>query len=57
VGYDASFINQVSALADAWPDDPWTPGFDVGADVAAVCEAMERSVNERRWVAVSDVTG
>ena len=56
VGYDASFVNQVSSFAEAWPDESWTPGFDVGAQVAAVCEAMERSVGERRWVAVSDVT-
>jgi len=56
VGYDASFINQVASFAAAWPDEPWSPGFDVGADVAAVCDAMERSVDERRWVAVSDIT-
>lgn len=57
VGYDASFINQASALAAAWPDLPWTPDFVEGAAVAAVCEAMERSVSERRWVGVDEVTG
>ncbi len=55
VGYDASFINQVASLADAWPDEPWAPGFEVGASVAAVCESMERSARERRWVQVDDV--
>jgi len=57
VGYDASFINQVIGLATAWPDGPWDPGFDQGARVAAVCESMERSVRERRWVDVGEVTG
>jgi predicted dehydrogenase len=56
VGYDASFINQMADLADAWPDEPWTPGFIEGAQVAAVCESMERSVSERRWVSVSEIT-
>jgi predicted dehydrogenase len=57
VGYDASFINQVASLAAAWPDEPWTPGFDVGADVAAVCESMQRSVAERRWVNIEEISG
>jgi len=55
VGYDASFINQVATLAEAWLEGAWSPGFDVGASVAAVCEAMERSARERRWVDVSEV--
>jgi len=56
VGYDASFINQAADLAAAWPDGPWTPDFVQGADVAAVCEAMERSASERRWVAIGEVS-
>ena len=56
VGYDASFINQVADLAAAWPDQPWSPGFVEGAAVVAVCEAMERSAAQRRWVSVSEVT-
>ena len=56
VGYDATFINQVCAMSAAWPDEAWTPGFDVGADVAAVCEAMERSASERRWIEVPGAT-
>ena len=55
VGYDASFINQVSSMSAAWPDEPWAPGFDVGADVVAVCDSMQRSVAERRWVSVDEV--
>jgi predicted dehydrogenase len=55
VGYDASFINQVASFAEAWPDEPWSPGFEVGARVAAVCDSMERSASERRWVDVDEV--
>jgi predicted dehydrogenase len=55
VGFDASFINQASALAATWHSRQWTPGFVEGAAVVAVCDAMERSVRERRWVNVSDV--
>ncbi len=57
VGYDASFVNQAADLAAAWSDSSWSPGFEEGASVAAVCESMERSARERRWVAVSEVTG
>jgi len=55
VGYDAGLINQMADLAAAWPDRPWTPGFVEGAAVAAVCESMERSAAQRRWVAVAEV--
>ena len=57
VGYDASFINQTAAWAAAWPAGVWTPGFEQGAEVVAVCEAMARSAGERRWVAVREVAG
>ncbi|MHB8379295.1 MAG: Gfo/Idh/MocA family protein [Acidimicrobiales bacterium] len=57
VGYDASFVNQAAALAAAWLDGSWSPSFDEGADVVAVNEAMSRSVSERRWVSLSEVTG
>lgn len=56
IGYDATFVNQVAALADGWGTGVWSPGFDVGARVVRVCAAMERSAAERRWVAVHDVT-
>ncbi len=54
VGYDASLINQVAHLAATWQDHAWSPDFGVGADVAAVCGAMELSVSDRRWVSVAD---
>jgi predicted dehydrogenase len=56
VGYGSSFANQVTDLLEGWPDAPWSPGFDQGVRVAAICEAMERSAGTDRWVAVSDVT-
>lgn len=55
VGYDASFVNQAADLAAAWPDSRWTPNFVEGAEVAAVCESMERSVKSRHWVSVDEV--
>ena len=57
VGYDASFINQVCDLAQAWPEHAWQPGFVEGAAVAGVCDAMERSAREHRWVAVKEIVG
>jgi predicted dehydrogenase len=55
VGYDASLINQVADLAATWEARNWSPDFSVGAQVAAVCAAMERSVADRRWVSVSEI--
>jgi predicted dehydrogenase len=57
VGYDASLINQVADLASTWSGHAWSPDFCVGADVAAVCSAMERSVADRRWVSVGEIAG
>jgi predicted dehydrogenase len=55
VGYDASLINQVADLAATWEARAWSPDFSVGANVAAVCAAMERSVLDRRWVSVEEI--
>ena len=57
VGYGASFVNHLGDLLDVWPDGPWEPDFEQGAAVQAVCEAIERSATERRWVQVAEVTG
>jgi predicted dehydrogenase len=57
VGYGASFGNQVADLLEGWPEAPWSPGFGQGAAVQAVCDAMETSAAQGRWVAVSEVTG
>jgi len=57
VGYGASFANQVADLLEGWPDAPWVPGFREAAAVQAVCDAMELSATQNRWVAVSEVTG
>jgi predicted dehydrogenase len=57
VGYGASFANQAADLLEGWPDAPLAPSFREAAAVQAVCDAMELSVTQNRWVAVSEVTG
>ncbi len=57
VGYGSSFGNQVADLLEGWPDAPWSPGFRQGVAVQAVCDAMEASAAQDRWVTVSEVTG
>jgi predicted dehydrogenase len=56
VGYGASFVNHLGDLLERWPDGPWEPDFAQGAAVQAVCDAIERSAAERRWIEVSEIT-
>ena len=56
VGYGASFVNHLGDLLERWPDGPWEPSFTQGAAVQAVCEAIELSAAQRRWVEVSEIT-
>lgn len=56
IGYGASFVNHLGDLLERWPDGPWEPDFAQGAAVQAVCDAIERSAAERRWVGVSEIT-
>jgi predicted dehydrogenase len=56
VGYGTSFVNQAADLLERWPAGPWEPDLEQGARVQAVCEAMERAADERRWVQVDEVT-
>jgi predicted dehydrogenase len=53
VGYGSSFVNFFADLLQNWPDGPWSPGLENGLRVQVVCDAMERSVDERRWVTIS----
>ena len=55
VGYGASFVNHLGDLLERWPAGPWEPDFGQGAEVQAVCEAIERASAERRWVEVAEV--
>jgi predicted dehydrogenase len=57
VGYGASFVNHLGDLLERWPAGPWEPDFAQGVAVQAVCEALERSAAERRWVPVAEVSG
>jgi predicted dehydrogenase len=54
VGYGVTFVNQAADFLERWPDGPWEPDLAQGARVQAVCDALERSAAERRWVAVGD---
>ena len=56
VGYGSSFVNQVADFFEGWPAEEWSPGFRDGAAAQAVCDAMETSAAQGRWVAVSEVT-
>jgi predicted dehydrogenase len=55
IGYGASFANQAADLLAGWPNEPWAPDFAHGAEVQAVCEAMEVSAAQRRWVSVAEI--
>ena len=55
VGYGTSFVNQAADLLERWPDGPWEPDLATGLRVQAVCEAMERSAAERRWIGVAEI--
>ena len=56
IGYGETFVNQAVDLVTAWPSGSWTPSFADGLAVQAVCDAMERSADEKRWVSVSEIT-
>ncbi len=55
VGYGTSFVNQAADHLAGWPAATWEPDLETGLRVQRVCEAMERSAAERRWVAVAEV--
>ncbi|MDP9220941.1 MAG: Gfo/Idh/MocA family oxidoreductase [Actinomycetota bacterium] len=57
IGYGASLVNQAVDLLTAWPSGTWTPSFADGLAVQAVCDAMEVSARDERWVRVAEVTG
>jgi predicted dehydrogenase len=56
VGYGASFINQTHELMKAWDSGTYDPDFGTGMAVQAVCDALELSARERRWVGVKEIT-
>ena len=55
VGYGQTFASQVADHLERWPDGPWDPDLAHGLHVQRVCEAIERSAAQRRWVALSEV--
>lgn len=56
IGYGETFVNQAIDLVHAWPSGAWSPSFADGLAVQAVCDAMERSAAERRWVGIQEIT-
>lgn len=56
IGYGETFVNQAVDLMTAWPSGSWTPSFADGLAAQAVCDAMEQSAGEKRWVTVSEIT-
>lgn len=57
VGYGSSFVNFFADLLAVWPDGPWEPSLEDGLHVQEVCEVLERSVSERRWLQVGPQMG
>jgi predicted dehydrogenase len=57
IGYGETFVNQTVDLVRAWPSGAWTPSFAEGLAVQAVCDAMELSARDRRWVGIPEITG
>ena len=55
IGYGMTFVAQAADLLERWPDGPWEPDLAHGARVQAVCEAIERSAGEQRWLSVAEV--
>jgi predicted dehydrogenase len=55
IGYGASFVNQAADLLERWPEGEWEPTLETGLRVQAVCEAIERSAADGRWVEVDEV--
>lgn len=56
IGYGETFISQAVDLLRAWPSGAWTPDFSDALAVQAVCDAMELSASERRWVSIAEIT-
>ena len=56
IGYGETFVNQAVDLLRAWPSGAWTPSFADGMAVQAVCDAIELSAGEKRWVRVAEIT-
>ncbi|MDQ2965843.1 MAG: Gfo/Idh/MocA family oxidoreductase [Chloroflexota bacterium] len=56
IGYGETFVNQAVDLVRSWSSGAWTPSFANGLAVQAVCDAMELSAAERRWVSIAEIT-
>ena len=55
VGYGSTFANQVADLLEGWPDGTLDPRLRPGRRVQAVCEAMEHSATQARWINLTEI--
>lgn len=56
VGYGDTFVNEMYELVSALQEDRMpSPGFEVGVQCQAVVEAVIRSIEEERWVNLSEM--
>jgi predicted dehydrogenase len=56
IGYEHTFIHEVYDLCEAIANDtPITPNFYDGLKCQEVLEGVELSVQERRWVKISEL--
>jgi predicted dehydrogenase len=56
IGYGETFVSQAVDLVRDWPSGAWKPSFADGLAVQAVCDAMELSAGEKRWVRIGEIT-
>ncbi|TLS52882.1 Gfo/Idh/MocA family oxidoreductase [Paenibacillus antri] len=56
IGYEHTFIHEVHELMEAFREDRQpAPNFHDGVKCQAVLEAVDRSIDERRWVAIEEM--
>lgn len=56
VGYGDTFVNEIYELVSAVRENrPPSPGFEAGVQCQAVVEAVIKSIEEARWVSVSEL--
>ncbi|OPA74303.1 dehydrogenase [Paenibacillus selenitireducens] len=56
IGYEHTFIHEMVEMMDAIREDRQpVPNFNDGVKCQAVLEAVDQSIEERRWVAISEL--
>lgn len=56
IGYEHTFIHEVHELMESFREERQpVPNFHDGVKCQAVLEAVEQSIDERRWVSIDDM--